>query len=154
MLLNSKSLKELKISLYHSQNKICPLCKNLLSENIQSNHLDHSHELTGRNVGKVRSLLCLYCNPLEGSIHHSFNSSGLKDKTDYIKWLKRLIKYLESDYSLNDTHPNFVGDSVRAFKKKTVKAMQDELKQKGVEPVKGKDNMIKQYRQAIKKGLN
>lgn len=78
MLLTSKLYKEEKQRLFDAQHGICPICKRELDSDVQSNHLDHDHELNGPKAGKVRGLLCNLCNAAEGQMKHKFNRSGLK----------------------------------------------------------------------------
>lgn len=116
-----------KERLFVLQNGKCPLCGRDLNPDILSNHLDHDHALTGPNAGKVRSLLCVYCNSLEGQIKHKFDSSGLKSKgIEITDWLDSLSKYYKTDISSNNIHPNFVNDLTKMFSRLNISEM-DEL---------------------------
>lgn len=112
MLLTGKLYKEQKQKFYDAQHGKCLLCKRELSTDVQANHLDHDHELSGPKAGKVRGLLCNLCNAAEGQMKHKFNRSGLKGQNiDYLEWLESLLTYLKDDYSENNIHPSFVTDS-------------------------------------------
>ncbi|SCN45758.1 endonuclease [Enterobacter phage vB-EclM_KMB19] len=116
MLLTSKLYKEEKQRLFNAQHGICPICKRELDSDVQSNHLDHDHELNGPKAGKVRGLLCNLCNAAEGQMKHKFNRSGLKGReVDYLEWLESLLAYLKNDYTKNNIHPNFIGDKSKEF---------------------------------------
>lgn len=116
MLLTGKLYKEEKQKLFDSQQGICPVCKRDLDPDVQSNHLDHDHELSGPKAGKCRGLLCNLCNAAEGQMKHKFSRSGLKGReVDYLEWLQNLLTYLQKDYTQNPIHPNFVGDKTKEF---------------------------------------
>lgn len=116
MLLTGKLYKEEKQKLYDAQAGKCPICHRDLDSDVQSNHLDHDHELNGPKAGKVRGLLCNLCNGTEGQMKHKFNRSGLKGRdVDYLEWLESLLVYLKSDYTENNIHPNFVTDKAKEF---------------------------------------
>ena len=116
MLLTSKLYKEEKQRLFDAQHGICPICKRELDSDVQSNHLDHDHELNGPKAGKIRGLLCNLCNAAEGQMKHKFNRSGLKGReVDYLEWLESLLTYLKNDYTKNNIHPNFIGDKSKEF---------------------------------------
>lgn len=124
ILLVGKQFKEEKFKLFESQNGLCPLCKRELNDDVLSNHLDHDHSLVGNNAGKVRALLCVYCNSLEGQILHKFNSSGLNTKNVNIsEWLEELAMYYRKDLSSNNIHPNFVNDLTKKFARSTIPDM-------------------------------
>lgn len=115
-----------KERLYHEQNGLCPICGRELNEDIVSNHLDHDHTLEGPNAGKVRALLCNYCNSLEGQIKHKFDTSGLKTKgVDIADWLETLAEYYRKDLSENNIHPQFVNDLSKLFSRLDVQGMDD-----------------------------
>lgn len=133
MLLSGKLYEQEKIRLFKKQEGICPLCGNNLDECISSNHLDHDHTLEGSNAGKVRSLLCQYCNSLEGQIKHKFNSSGLKSRNVEISdWLENLVKYYREDISNNNTHPQFVNDMTKKFSKLDINSMNEMANEYGI----------------------
>ncbi|ARB05858.1 hypothetical protein fHeYen901_85 [Yersinia phage fHe-Yen9-01] len=116
MLLTARTYKEEKEKYYNAQNGICPTCKLELDKDVQSNHLDHDHELIGPKAGKIRGLLCPWCNTAEGQIRHKFNRSGLKSRdVDYLEWLKNMLSYLEIDYSNANIHPNYITDKAKEF---------------------------------------
>ncbi|AWY10319.1 endonuclease VII [Acinetobacter phage vB_AbaM_Konradin] len=118
MLLIGKKFEEEKIRLYHAQNGICPLCRRALSPDIKSNHLDHDHTLHGPNAGKVRALLCNYCNALEGQLKHKFDTSGLKSKgVDISEYFMTLSEYYKKDLSEHNTHPAYINDLTKYFSK-------------------------------------
>lgn len=116
MLLTGKLYKEQKQKFYDAQHGKCLICNRELNIDVQSNHLDHDHELNGPKAGKVRGLLCNLCNATEGQMKHKFNRSGLKGQNvDYLEWLENLLAYLKTDYTKNDIHPNFIGDKSKEF---------------------------------------
>lgn len=127
-LLIGKQLKEEKERLYYAQNGLCPLCGNSLNPDIFSNHIDHDHSLDGPKAGKVRGLLCIYCNALEGQVFHKFNSSGLKSTTNISDWLENLIKYYNADLSKNPIHPQFINDKTKQFSRLNLDDMNDMAK--------------------------
>ena len=115
-----------KERLYQEQNGLCPICGRELNEDIASNHLDHDHTLEGPNAGKVRALLCNYCNSLEGQIKHKFDTSGLKTKgVDIADWLETLAEYYRKDLSEHNIHPQFVNDLSKLFSRLDVQGMDD-----------------------------
>ena len=116
MLLTGKLYKEQKQKFYDAQHGKCLICNRELNTDVQSNHLDHDHELNGPKAGKVRGLLCNLCNAAEGQMKHKFNRSGLKGQNvDYLEWIENLLAYLKTDYTKNDIHPNFIGDKSKEF---------------------------------------
>ncbi|QLA10731.1 endonuclease [Shewanella phage Thanatos-2] len=155
MLLVGKKYQEEKQIRFVQQNGLCLLCGRPLNEDVQKNHLDHDHELEGNKAGKVRGLLCNLCNAYEGQVKHKFSRSGLKGaQVDYISWLKNLIDYLESDYSLSPIHPQYVNDMTKKFKAMTRPEMEEEFKRIGYEYKDGtKAVLLSQYKKALKKFL-
>lgn len=116
MLLTGKLYKEQKEQMYKDQQGLCLVCKQHLNTDVQSNHLDHSHDLEGSQAGRVRGLLCNLCNAWEGRSRHQFVRSGLKGRgNDYLECLKNLVAYLENDCSGNPIHPTFVTDKTKEF---------------------------------------
>lgn len=116
MLLTGKLYKDEKQRLFDLQNGVCPICSRALADDVQSNHLDHNHDLSGSQAGKVRGLLCPLCNACEGQMKHKFNRSGLKGQSvDYLEWLEQLLVYLRKDNSEASIHPNFVTDKAKEF---------------------------------------
>lgn len=156
MLLVGKKFDEEKVKLYNLQRGICPLCGHELNEDIKSNHLDHDHALTGNNAGRVRGLLCVYCNALEGQIKHKFDSSGLRSKgVDIVDWLEQLTQYYSNDYSENSLHPVYVNDMAKAFNRLNKPEMIDELNRVNCEfPEKAtKEKLSSLYKKALRKFL-
>lgn len=153
MLLVGKQFDEEKKRLYHSQNGICPLCGRELNADITSNPLDHDHALTGPNAGRVRALLCLYCNCLEGEIKHKFVSSGLASRdVDMVKWLKTLIDYYETDISQNRIHKQYVPDKTKWFSRLNKPEMLTELElvNAPISEKMTKAQMVEVYRKALR----
>lgn len=66
-------------NLYLTQNKKCAICGRLV-ENFSRMHTDHNH-----TTGKVRAMLCTYCN------------TGLGQFQDNPQLLRKAADYLESD---------------------------------------------------------
>lgn len=156
MLLVGKKFDEEKVKLYNLQRGICPLCGRELNEDIKSNHLDHDHALAGSNAGRVRALLCVYCNALEGQIKHKFDSSGLRSKdVDIAVWLGQLAQYYSKDYSENSLHPVYVNDMAKAFNRLNKPEMVDELNRVNcVFPEKAtKEKLSSLYKKALRKFL-
>ena len=132
MILTPKTYDTAKEKLYHAQNGICPLCKRELDKEINKNHLDHDHELDGPQAGRVRGLLCCFCNKFEGMVRHEFMRSGLASRNvDYITLLKTLISYLEQDTKENDIHPKLLPDLKKRFARQDKPAMIAELQANG-----------------------
>lgn len=153
MQLTSKTLKEEKHKRFHEQGGICPLCKNPLVSDIQKNHLDHDHALTGPNAGKVRGLLCHYCNTTEGVVKHKFERSGLRDRVDYIQWLESLLTYIKDDYSESCYHPQYINDSAKKFSRLSLEDMRVELTKEGFtfELSDKKADLVKKYKTQFRK---
>lgn len=154
IIIGKRAMIEEKEKLYWKQNCKCSLCGLDLDQNIQKNHLDHDHSLKGQNAGKVRGLLCVYCNVLEGEVLHKFSSSGLKSKgIDHIEWLKSLIDYYEQDLSENNIHPKYVPDKIKKFKSLNKPEMLIELESIGsIVPEKStKADLIELYRKDFRK---
>lgn len=134
MLLIGKMYQEEKQKLYDLQNGMCCICQRELSRDVQQNHLDHDHALTGPQAGRVRGLLCNLCNGLEGVMKHKFNRSGLVARDiDYITWMKDLIKYLETDNSQQAIHPQLVKDQTKRFTRLSKDDMILEMSEHGFE---------------------
>lgn len=126
ILLIGKLYSAEKERLYTEQNGLCPICGRELNDVIHSNHLDHDHVLQGPNAGKVRALLCSYCNSLEGQIKHKFDTSGLKSRDiEIADWLESLAKYYRKDISKHNIHPQFVNDLSKLFSRLDVQGMDD-----------------------------
>lgn len=155
MLLTGKLYQEEKQKFYDAQNGICPVCGRLLNEDVQSNHLDHDHELSGPKAGKVRGLLCNLCNAAEGQMKHKFSRSGLKGRdVDYLEWLENLLKYLKTDYSVNNIHPNFVGDKAKEFSRLNKEEMITEMTNHGFTYAsETRAELIKQFKKQLRKSL-
>lgn len=113
--------------LFEKQNGMCALTGLALSE-VNKSHLDHDHALDGPNTGKCRGLLLAQANVLEGRIKHQFKRSGLDGKIDYIVFLKKLISYLEKDYTNNPTHPQLIPDLKKKFARLSLKEQRIILK--------------------------
>lgn len=152
--LTGTTANKLKIEWYHAQNGTCKICGRELDSDILKNHLDHDHSLDGPQAGRVRGLLCNLCNVTEGKLKHKFGRSGLlKYDVDYIEWLKSLVKYLETDYSPNDYHPNFITDTIKQFKRLGLAEMQSEMIRKNYtfEPKDTKADLVKKYSKQFRK---
>lgn len=154
MILVGKEIQLEKKRLYVAQQGKCVLCERDLDENVSKNSLDHDHTMIGKNAGKVRGLLCCYCNPLEGQIKHKFNSSGLKNKIEITDFLKNLISYYEKDYSQNMLHPSFVNDKIKLFKSLNKPEMIQELNNINIYPTnETKEELISLYKKGYRKFL-
>lgn len=153
MQLTAKTLNDEKLRLYNIQNGKCLLCKNDLDSDYKKNHLDHDHALDGKNAGKVRGLLCIRCNPLEGTIKHKFERSGLKDKVDYINWLESLLTYLKDDYSKSCYHPQYITDSAKRFSRLNLEQMREQMALEGFEfnDSDKKSELVKKYKTQFRK---
>ncbi|AWD90503.1 endonuclease VII [Erwinia phage Cronus] len=156
MLLTGKLYQQEKQKFYDDQNGICPVCGRPLNEDVQSNHLDHDHDLNGDKAGKVRGLLCNLCNAAEGQMKHKFSRSGLKGRdVDYLEWLENLLKYLKTDYSDNNIHPQFVADRSKAFSRLGREDMIKEMLSKGFTFNEGdsKVSLANSYKKQLRKSL-
>lgn len=149
-----KTYNKIKETMYHEQNGICLLCHRELEKDIQKNHLDHDHALTGPTAGRVRGLLCNLCNGTEGIVKHKFHRSGLASRNvDYIMWLENLVAYLKTDYSNNDFHPQFITDTIKQFKRLSLEEMRHEMHERGYTygPSDKKSDIIKKYSKQFRK---
>lgn len=156
MLLNPKTSDDLKQQLFSSQNGLCKICKNPFDGPYNKQHLDHDHALEGQNAGKVRGLLCVRCNMLEGMIKHKFIRSGLRGRDiDYIEWMKSLIEYVDSDYSGNPVHPQYLRDMVINFSRKNLPEMRQVMLEYGFEYTMKdtKPELVKKFRKQFKKAI-
>jgi hypothetical protein len=89
--------------------------------------------MEGDSAGRVRGLLCVYCNVAEGRMRHQFNRSGLAGLgIDYNEWLLSLNKYLNADVSENNIHPQYVTDMKKQFARKNKSDMLIELDLRGI----------------------
>lgn len=151
--LTAKTLNDEKQRLFKEQHGKCLLCKNDLDPDFKKNHLDHDHALTGNNAGRVRGLLCIRCNPLEGLIKHKFERSGLRDRVDYIEWLESLLTYLKNDYSESCYHPQYIIDSSKKFSRLSLDEMREEMKSEKFtyELSDKKDDLVKKYKTQFRK---
>ncbi len=156
MLLVGKQFEEEKYRLYELQNGKCLLCKRDLNPEVGSNHLDHDHELNGPKAGRIRGLLCPFCNALEGQILHKFNSSGLKSRDIAIQdWLISLTEYYSKDTSENKIHPVFIRDKTKQFTNLSKDDMIIEYTKVGGVYTSGmkKQDMVKLYSKLLRKML-
>lgn len=156
MLLTSKLYKEEKQRLFDAQHGICPICKRELDSDVQSNHLDHDHELNGPKAGKVRGLLCNLCNAAEGQMKHKFNRSGLKGQNvDYLEWMESLLAYLKNDYTENNIHPNFIGDKSKEFSRLGKDEQIAEMLSRGFSYNENdtKTELVKKFKSQLRKSL-
>lgn len=155
MLLSGKLFKEEKEKLFKAQSGLCCICGLPLDQDIQKNHLDHDHALTGKNAGKVRGLLCCLCNAFEGQVKHKFNRSGLKTKIEYITCLENLLDYLKQDSSKNNIHPQFVIDKSKDFSRKSKEDMVLEMESLGFEysETDTKTELSKKYKKQLRNFL-
>lgn len=154
MLLVGKQLLEEKIRLYKSQDGKCPLCGLDLDPEVSKNHLDHDHSLDGENAGRVRSLLCVFCNSLDGQILHKFKSSGLNTRgVDMSVWFERWLEYTYDDYSKNRIHPKFIQDKTKQVSKMNKDDIINEMVSINCDiPVKTvKSDLIKIYKKQLRK---
>lgn len=156
MLLTGKLYKEEKQKLYDAQAGKCLICERELNPDVQSNHLDHDHELNGPKAGKVRGLLCNLCNAAEGQMKHKFNRSGLKGQNvDYLEWLENLLVYLKTDYTENNIHPNFVPDKTKEFARLGKEEMIAEMLSHGMTYNESdtKKQMVDSFKKQLRKSL-
>lgn len=156
MLLTGKLYKEEKQKLFDAQNGQCLICKRALDEDVQANHLDHSHDLEGPQAGRVRGLLCNLCNGTEGQMRHKFNRSGLKGRNiDYLEWLESLLVYLKEDKSESTIHPQYVTDKAKDFGRLGKDDMIEELSRLGFSYMvtDTKPKLIATYKKQLRKSL-
>lgn len=152
-LLTGKQYDEEKKRLYQLQYGICPICKRELPEYNKA-HLDHDHAMDGPSAGKIRGLLCVYCNQAEGRTRHFFMRSGLAGQgVEYLTWLESLLEYLKRDYSAANTHPTYVADLKSKFKRLNKEEMIEQLVYSGMkfDYNMTKSELIKAYNKQIKK---
>lgn len=151
--LTANTLNDEKQRLFKKQKGKCLLCKNDLDPDFKKNHLDHDHALSGKNAGRVRGLLCIRCNPLEGIIKHKFERSGLRDRVDYIQWLESLLTYIKDDYSESCYHPQYITDSAKKFSRLSLEDMRVELTKEGFtfELSDKKADLVKKYKTQFRK---
>lgn len=153
-MLKSKEIKEYKEVLFKKQQGKCLLCLLDLDEDIQKNHLDHSHDLKGINAGKCRGLLCNLCNVLEGIIRHKFLRSGLASKgVDMHDWIRRCVTYTEQDHSENRIHPMYLNDLVKQFSRMNKPEQKELLAELGYFEDGTKAFLVKTYRKLLRKKL-
>lgn len=143
-----------KKKMYDDQKGICLICKRPLDPDYRKSHLDHDHALVGNGAGKVRGLLCILCNGTEGRFRHKFISSGLENKgVNYLVWMESLLEYLKKDHSKNDFHPQFITDTIKAFKRLQLQEMRDRMDLKGYEYLMSdkKADLVKKYSKQFRK---
>jgi hypothetical protein len=155
MLLTGKLYKEEKEKMFKAQQGLCLICGLELDKDIQKNHLDHDHALSGDKAGKVRGLLCCLCNGADGQMLHKFNRSGLKSKINYIKWMEKYLEYIKSDYTQNSIHPQFVVDKSKEFSRMTKEEMISIMLSEGFDynETDIKNDLVKKYKQSLRKAL-
>lgn len=155
MLLTGKLYKEEKETMFKAQQGLCLICGLELDKDVQKNHLDHDHGLSGPKAGKVRGLLCNLCNGAEGQMKHKFNRSGLKTKIDYIEWMESLLEYLKSDYTQNNIHPQYVIDKSKEFSRASKEEMISIMLSEGFEynETDTKTDLVKKYKKYLRKSL-
>lgn len=152
--ITKKDYPELKQSLYDQQGGLCPICNRPLDPELDKNHLDHNHALTGTNAGRIRGLLCNLCNGTEGIMKHKFNRSGLvKNDVDYLVWLRNLVNYLEVDHQDKLMHDKFLPDKVKWFTRQTKTDMIAEMISMGFEYSDADDRkgLVVKYRKQLMK---
>lgn len=153
MILTTKETKAYKEKLFHKQCGVCPLCQRELDTAIEKNHLDHDHALDGAQAGRVRGLLCLYCNPLEGKMLNEFKRSGLASRSvNYVRYLRQLADYLEADNSQNAIHTRLPNDLKARFKRLSKEQMISELSARAItfNANAPKAELVKLYNSKIK----
>lgn len=155
MLLTKKDYPKIKNALCEKQQGVCAICKRPFTEDLNTYHLDHDHALDGSNAGKVRGLLCTFCNQFEGQVKHKFERSGLKKHVDFIETLENLLYYLKQDYSENPLHPNYPVDKAKQFSRMSKDEMIDVMQQSGFEydSTDTKENLVKKYKKQLRKSL-
>ena len=117
--IETKDIKKYRNMYALNQKYICPLCNNsLASGGVIS--LDHSH-----SGGQLRGTLHSSCNVIEGRI--KANAQKMQKvshyvKTDYLGFLRNLIKYLEYHEAnpRNVIHPSFDLETGKQKPKKRV----------------------------------
>lgn len=152
-----KTYQQAKETMYHQQCGRCLLCERELDHEIQKNHLDHDHALSGSGAGRIRGLLCGICNVWEGKMLHQFNRSGLVSRgRDYIPSLENLVAYLKKDYSSNDFHPQYITDIIKQFKRLSLEEMRCEMYKRGYthEHKDTKAELVKKFGKSFRKEQN
>ena len=123
MKLKNKEKAEYRAKLLKEQGGICPLCEEEIEKGSET--LDHDHD-----TGHCRRVLHRSCNGSEGRIKSWAKRSNAKD---YLKFLRNLVKYLESDYSTNPIHPSHLDDidkEIMILKKKKTRVKTERAKQR------------------------
>ena len=91
--LTKKDIAPYRDALLRDDN-VCPLCGNKIR--LGQAALDHDH-----NTGRVRGVLHLNCNGLEGRIINWASKSGI----DPLQFLRNLIEYVDRDFDHMPMHP-------------------------------------------------
>ena len=86
-----------RVLIVKQENK-CALCKDTLDGKTAC--LDHDHQ-----TGRVRTVLCLNCNGIEGKIFNLCRR-GKRNRT-VSEFLTDVLNYWSSDYKDNPLHPTF-----------------------------------------------
>lgn len=148
-MLKRAQIPNYKESLFKEQNGLCALT-GLEIDNINKAHLDHDHELDGPSAGRCRGLLLGNANVLEGRLRHQFNRSGLAGKIEYLDFLKRLISYLETDYTDRPRHPQLVPDLKKRFSRYNLSDMRLKLSEVHLDTQGTKKELQKRYNEYLK----
>ena len=96
--MKSTEIKEIREQLLEEQNYICPLCQTEIKP--EDAALDHCHDTTGPNAGRIRGVLHKRCNSAEGALKSKFIRSGTGLYTTFEEYLLNLAHYLVKDHHL------------------------------------------------------
>jgi hypothetical protein len=105
----SKDLSEYRELQWEKQNKMCPICDSLIDR--EDMVLDHDHE-----DGNCRRVLHRSCNTAEGKIKKSYTRYVSGKGISFLKFLKNMVKYLETDYKENPIHPTELTENEKKLK--------------------------------------
>ena len=123
MKLKNKEKAEYRAKLLKEQDGICPLCEKEIFPGEDT--LDHDHD-----TGYVRRVLHRSCNQVDGRIKSWIKRSRADDN---LLFLRNLVQYWESDYSMMPIHPNHLDEiekEIKTLKKKKTRVKTERAKQR------------------------
>ena len=88
-----KETRDIRESLLKEQDYFCPLCESLIDPKDAA--LDHCHD-----TGRIRGVLHLRCNSIEGALKSKFKRGGGLRYTDFETYLKNLALYLTKEHHM------------------------------------------------------
>ncbi len=144
MRMKPKDLKEHRLQTLKNQNYVCPLCGTHIA--LDEATLDHDHA-----TGQIRKVIHRSCNAAEGRIKSWVRRSRYDKDGDPVVFLKNLVRYLETDYSLNLEHPSHLTKKCKQFNALNKSVQQEKLRELNVilEGKETKQQLTKLYRKII-----